>query len=174
MILQLTWRRTWQWQCTGHANVNNFVFLNRYDQLANSTTDLEKQMVAVVSGSGGTSSLLCRAPNFSTSENLTHHSCHYLDSKVSLFGFPVDIPDHLDSKRVRLLHKSWFHIPHSDNHFQTGGGRTQDASQIRLRFSHFTNHAGFCHDKVTSSKATMILISHSEMTKPRASGPRES
>ena len=36
------------------------------------TTDLEKQIVAVVSGSGGTSSLLCKAPNFSTSENLTH------------------------------------------------------------------------------------------------------
>ena len=29
-------------------------------------------MVAVVSGSGGTSSRLCKAPNFSTSENLTH------------------------------------------------------------------------------------------------------
>ena len=29
-------------------------------------------MVAVVSGSGGTSSRLCKAPNFSTSENLSH------------------------------------------------------------------------------------------------------
>ena len=41
-------------------------------------------------------------------------------------------------------------------------------------FFTFYKPLGFCHDKVTSSKATMILISHSEMTKPRASGPRES
>ena len=62
--------------------------------------DLEKQMVAVVSGSGGTSSLLCRAPNFSTSENLTKHHIYAL-----LLTFRFQYRLFLLAQSPRLLHK---------------------------------------------------------------------